>query len=163
VARAVELLSVEPADRLLEIGCGGGAAVALICERLKTGTITAIDRSPLQVERATRRNAGHIAAGKATIRVTDIADVELEGEPFSKVFAINVNVFWVGPAAQELERIAQLLRPSGALHLFYEPPGAAKADTIRDKLLASMSAAGFDATAANVPDLLTVVARKRSS
>ena len=156
------MLAVEPDDRLLEVGCGGGAAVALICERLETGTITAIDRSPLQVERATRRNAGQIAAGRATIRVADIADVEPEAEPFSKVFAINVNVFWVGPAERELERIAQLLRPGGTLHLFYEPPGAAKADAIRDKLLASMSAAGFEATAANAPSLLTVVAHRRS-
>lgn len=154
-------MAVELADRLLEIGCGGGAAVSLICERLESGTITAIDRSPLQVERATRRNAGQIAAGRATIRVAEIADVEPEGEPFSKVFAINVNVFWVGPAAKELERIAQLLRPSGALHLFYEPPGPGKAEAIRDKLLASMSAAGFEATAASTPDLLTVVARPR--
>lgn len=155
------MLAVEPDDRLLEVGCGGGAAVALICERLETGTITAIDRSPLQVERATRRNAGQIAAGRATIRVADIADVEPEAEPFSKVFAINVNVFWVEPAAKELERIAQLLGPSGALHLFYEPPGAAKADAIRDKLRASVSAAGFEATAASTPYLLTVVARPR--
>jgi trans-aconitate methyltransferase len=146
---------------LLEIGCGGGAAVALICRRLQTGTITAIDRSPLQVERATRRNADEVAAGKARIRVADIADVEPEGEPFSKVFAINVNVFWVGPATRELARIAQLLRPGGALHLFYEPPGAAKAAAIRDKLLASTSAAGFESTAANAPYLLTVVARRR--
>jgi cyclopropane fatty-acyl-phospholipid synthase-like methyltransferase len=155
------LLAIEPEDRLLEIGCGGGASVSLICERLEGGTITAIDRSPLQVERATRRNAAHIAAGKATIRVADIADVEHEDEPFSKVFAINVNVFWVEPAAKELERIAQLLEPSGALHLFYEPPGAAKAEAIRNKLLASMSVAGFESTAESAPYLLTVVARPR--
>src|SRR5918995_3465212 len=57
---AVERLSVEPDDHLLEIGCGGGLAVSLICQRLGDGTITAIDRSPVMVERAAKRNEQHV-------------------------------------------------------------------------------------------------------
>ena len=56
---AVDTLEVRPADRLLEIGCGHGVAVSLVCERLTTGTITAIDRSPKMIEMATRRNREH--------------------------------------------------------------------------------------------------------
>jgi cyclopropane fatty-acyl-phospholipid synthase-like methyltransferase len=31
---AVEQLAIEPDDQVLEIGCGGGVAVWLICDRL---------------------------------------------------------------------------------------------------------------------------------
>jgi Methyltransferase domain len=65
---AVDTLEVRPADRLLEVGCGHGVAVSLVCERLTTGTITAIDRSPKMIEMATRRNREHVDAGRAHLR-----------------------------------------------------------------------------------------------
>ena len=39
---AVELMDVQPADQVLEIGCGPGAGAELICARLETGRLFAI-------------------------------------------------------------------------------------------------------------------------
>lgn len=115
---AVQTLAVEPTDRLLEIGCGGGVAVELISARLTTGRITAIDRSATMAERARRRNAAHIAAGRASIhtaafRAPDLSAAGLDTERFDKIFAVNVNLFWTGPARDELALAARLLTPGG--------------------------------------------------
>src|SRR5919198_2031633 len=74
---AIDTLEVRPADRLLEVGCGHGVAVSLVCERLTTGMITAIDRSPKMIEMATRRNREHVEAGRAGLEARALG----EGDP----------------------------------------------------------------------------------
>jgi len=120
---AVQLLEVAPDDQVLEIGCGPGVAVALVCERLTSGRITAVDRSATAVERTTRRNEAHIASGRAVVEHCAVADLGGRRGRFDKIFAVNVNLFWVRPADTEIDLMRRLLRPDGVLRLFYDRPG----------------------------------------
>jgi SAM-dependent methyltransferase len=142
---AVERLSVEPDDHLLEIGCGSGVAVSLICDRLGNGTITAIDRSPVMVERAVARNGRHIASGKATIQLGELPELELPAGSFTKIFAVNVNLFWVRSPATELEVARRLLAPGGGLFLFYDAPSESKLKTTAGRLVATLAEVGLPA------------------
>jgi ubiquinone/menaquinone biosynthesis C-methylase UbiE len=153
---AVERLSVEPDDRLLEIGCGGGVAVSLICDRLGSGTVTAIDRSPVMVERAMKRNEQNVASGKATIQLGELEHLELPDRSFTKIFAVNVNLFWVRSPAPELEIARRLLRPGGALFLFYDAPSESKVRTIAERLVTTLSGVGL-------PGASVVIGRAGSS
>src|SRR3954449_1493654 len=96
---AVDTLEVDSADSLLEVGCGQGVAVSLVCERLTTGTITAIDRSPRMIEMATRRNREHVDAGRAALEAVPLEAADLDNRRFDKVFAFNVAPFWQQPKA----------------------------------------------------------------
>src|SRR5436190_185957 len=116
---AVETLGVRPADRLLEIGCGHGVAVSLVCERLTTGTITAIDRSPKMIAMATRRNREHVDAGRAVLAATALEDADLGDRRFDKVFAFNVAPFWLQPEAA-LAAVREHLSRDGAFYLFWD-------------------------------------------
>jgi SAM-dependent methyltransferase len=142
---AVERLSVEPDDHLLEIGCGSGVAVSLICDRLGDGTITAIDRSPVMVERAVARNGRHIASGIATIELGELPGLELPAGSFTKIFAVNVNLFWVRSPATELEVARRLLRPGGGLFLFYDAPSEPRLETTAERLVATLAEVGLPA------------------
>ena len=70
---AVDTLEVRPTDRLLEVGCGHGVAVSLVCARLTTGRSPRIDRAPKMIEMATRRNREHVDAGRAVLELPGIA------------------------------------------------------------------------------------------
>jgi SAM-dependent methyltransferase len=99
---AVETLGVQPDDRVLEIGCGHGVAVSLVCERLDGGSVLAVDRSAKMIDAATRRNAGHVAAGKAAFQVAELHEADLGDAVFDLVFAIHVPVLLRGEPHREL-------------------------------------------------------------
>jgi SAM-dependent methyltransferase len=154
-----------PDDRLLEIGCGPGVAVALVCQHLAGGRITAVDRSPTAIRRAAARNAGHVAAGRAVLRTADLESLRPHDLPegpggFDKVFAMNVNLFWVRTPARELELIRALLKPGGALFLFYGygTPGQGPA-ALPGALAGHLTDGGFAVEPVAGPATVGVVAR----
>jgi SAM-dependent methyltransferase len=162
---AVQMLDVFPEDEILEIGCGPGVAVSLICERLAGGSITALDRSAIAIERAAKRNANHIASGRAVLQQVDLAGLRLPGRRFDKIFAVNVNLFWVQPADAELRIIRSLLRHNGALYLVYETPAQGndqgKVSWIVETIMHRLASHGFAATVsrASSPAMLCITAR----
>ena len=92
LAAIVDALPLTPGARVLEIGCGPGAAARAVAARLDTGHVVAIDRSAAAVAAARAAGAAEIAAGRLTVRRTAIEDFVLEtGEaPFDLVFAVRV-------------------------------------------------------------------------
>jgi cyclopropane fatty-acyl-phospholipid synthase-like methyltransferase len=139
----VERLAVQPGDRVLEIGCGSGIAAAMICERLVEGQVLAIDRSEIQIERARRRNDAHLASGRLSLQTVDLAELDVRDARFDTVFAINVNLFWLGPARAELDAIRAALAPGARLFLFYETPDSERAGHATERLTAVLRAQAF--------------------
>jgi ubiquinone/menaquinone biosynthesis C-methylase UbiE len=146
-AWAVDVLDVAPGDRLVEVGCGHGVAVSLVCERLAGGHIVGIDRSAKMIEMATRRNRGHVASGRASFRATTFEQASLEAGAFDKLFAFHVAAFWRRPE-ELLGSTRRTLRPRGALYLFNQLPGwqqTGSADEFGAQLAGALAAHGFAA------------------
>ena len=140
---AVTVIDPRPQDRLLEAGCGPGVAAALLCARLTTGSMLAVDRSPAAVRRAAERNAGHIAAGRLGVREGSLAELAVAPESFDVAFTIDVNVFWTRPAGPEAGVLAAALRPGGRLLVLYGADGPTGAERVTGPVTAALSAAGF--------------------
>jgi cyclopropane fatty-acyl-phospholipid synthase-like methyltransferase len=146
---AVNTLNVRPTDHLLEIGCGHGVAVSLVCEQLAGGSIVAIDRSAKMIELAMKRNAEYVAAGVASFQTAALHEVELGDGRFDKFFAIHVGVFSRGEPARELEIVKEHLTPEGSFYLPYQPLDADEVEAAAANLSAVLVKHGF-----NVSDIL---------
>jgi ubiquinone/menaquinone biosynthesis C-methylase UbiE len=117
----VEQLSIGPDDRVLEIGCGHGVAATMVCERLQSGRLTAIDRSARMIEAAARRNATCIEAGKAEFLVMSLEEADLGNRRFDLVFAVRVGLFHREPERAHA-LVQPWLAPGGRVHAFFDPP-----------------------------------------
>jgi cyclopropane fatty-acyl-phospholipid synthase-like methyltransferase len=142
IAAAIELLTMQPSDHVLEIGCGNGTAAALVCERLIDGKVAGIDRSETQIRLARQRNRACISSGKATFHVMSLEDATLDGAQFDVIFAINVNAFWLRHE-RPLAAVKRLLKPAGAFYVFYEHPATAQTRDVSQALRENLMQAGF--------------------
>jgi SAM-dependent methyltransferase len=146
IAWAVETLGVRPSDRVLEVGCGHGVAASLVCALLESGRLTAIDRSARMVEMAARRNASHVAAGRAVFETVALERADFGGERFDKVFGVHVAALW--RSARALSAVRRVLAPGGALYVFNQGPGWRRGSEARAfgvEVAAELGSRGFAA------------------
>jgi cyclopropane fatty-acyl-phospholipid synthase-like methyltransferase len=88
----VDALPLRPDSRVLEIGCGTGAAARAVASRLETGHVLAIDRSKAAVAQVKAASADEIAAGRLDVRHVAAEDFVPgpDERPYDLVFAVRV-------------------------------------------------------------------------
>jgi SAM-dependent methyltransferase len=150
---AVELLDLAPGERLLEVGCGPGVAIATAA---RAATVVGVDPSPVMISQARRRNRRAVRTGRVTLHCAPVEHLPAFDAPFDKALAVNTVGHWDEPAAG-LERIRATLRPGGTIALVAQPrnPGATAADTVAAgrKVVALLEGAGYVATRTATLDL----------
>lgn len=124
-ARLLEIVDALPLKeglKVLEIGCGSGAAAREVARRVTGGRVLGIDRSGKAIALAIENSGAEIATGTLSFRVAAIEDFELQKgeEPFDFAFAIRVGALdgrHPEIAQQALEKIKQALKPNAKLYM----------------------------------------------
>lgn len=118
----VEALPLRPGLRVLEIGCGPGAAARAVVRRIGDGHVLAIDRSPKAIQQAGNLSQEEIASGHLSLRQVSAEDLELDPDEllYDLAFAVRVGALdGRHPEAgkRALQRIAKALTPEGRLFI----------------------------------------------
>jgi trans-aconitate methyltransferase len=159
---AVDLMDVQPSDHVLEIGCGAGYAAEMICERLETGKLFAIDRSESGVDRTKRRCARCIESGRLTVRQIDLATLRVPVKRLHKVFAFNVNLFWVRDCADEVALLHERVLPGGSVYLFFDAHQRELVPNIVRKASEALQNGGFRVSVVDqkAPPVVGIIGRR---
>jgi SAM-dependent methyltransferase len=129
---AVDLLNVQPLDRVLEIGFGPGLALAALAARVGQGRVVGLDHSPLMVSRAAQLNRMPLTEGRMQLFAGGLELLPSIPGPFDKALSVNVVQFWPD-RIEALAAIRDILAPCGLVATAYMPrhSGATAADASR--------------------------------
>lgn len=102
----VDALPLKPGMRVLEIGCGPGAAAREIARRVGNGFVLGIDRSQKAINQANDSSISEVQSGTLAFRAVAVEEFELDaGEaPFDIALAVRVGA--LDGRHPELEKMA---------------------------------------------------------
>lgn len=150
-AHTLKALDIQPGDVVLEVGFGGGAALAGAADRTKGGRVIGVDRSPVMVRRAKRKFRKLVQEGRVELHERDVHDLPFDAGTFDRAYSVNTVYFWADPAAA-LREIRRVLKEGGRFVLAMRSPDSLDVYRFPEEVLpsrtpeevhSSLEAAGF--------------------
>lgn len=111
-------------DTVLDVGCGGGAFLALALAR-GIASAVGVDHSADMRATTAETNAQALACGRLSILAGDAAALPLADNEFSRVYCLNAFFFFPDPAAAVRE-MARVAAPGGTIAILTTPPDMEK-------------------------------------
>lgn len=135
-AWVIDLLEVQPNDRILEVGFGPGVGIELLAKSAPEGYVAGVDPSKEMVDQAIARNAKAINSGLVDLRSGSAESLPFEDNTFNKALAINSMQVW-RDAAAGLREIRRVMTPGGRMALGFTPYSGQQKVGLTDRLTAA--------------------------
>lgn len=116
---ALDFFKFEEGDRVLDIGCGGGAALHRMAQQIRSGHLTGVDYSEVSVRESMKTNEKEILDGKMDILQASVEKLPFAEESFDKILTVESFYFWPDPA-QNLKEVRRVLKRGGVFLLASE-------------------------------------------
>ena len=134
---ALAMITIGRDDRILDIGCGGGANIARLLQRTLQGSVTGIDFSPVSVQKSTKMNAKAIREGRCRVLEGNVANLPFPEGSFDMVTAFETIYFW--PDIEHcFNEVKKVLKPGGQFVIVNESDGSGEMDAKWESMIEGM-------------------------
>ncbi len=116
-----------PAERILEIGCGGGANIARLLKIYPKSQVTGVDLSGVSVRKSRHLNRRAVRRGRCQILQGNVAHLPAAEGQFDLATAFETIYFWPDFCAS-CQEVARVLRAGGSFLICNETDGERKED-----------------------------------
>lgn len=130
-------LPQEMTGKLLDIGCGGGANLAVMLRRYPNGTAEGLDYSEISVAAAQKKNTVAVQAGRCRIQQGDVAKLPYDADCFDLVTAFETVYFWPD-MEQSFRQVFRVLKPGGRFLICNESDGENETETKWEEIIDGM-------------------------
>ena len=118
--QALELISFNDNDKILEIGFGNGKFIETYYKINPTLKVIGLDFSETMCEQASIFNKEYIENAQLTIKCEDALKMTIDENYIDIVITLNTVYFW-SPFEQQIKEIKRVLKPNGQLLIGYRP------------------------------------------
>ena len=134
---ALSSVQINEDDRILDVGCGGGANIARLLQRAPKGRVEGVDYSSVSVNKSTKVNSTAIGEGRCRVQEASVEKLPFEEDGFDLVTAFETVYFW-----PEIERsfgeVKRVLKSGGRFVIVNEDDGLTGANEKWEKLIEGM-------------------------
>ena len=114
----IDLLDIQPTDRVLELGFGPGFGIRKVASIATEGLVAGVDFSEIMVQKAQKRNALAIARGQVDLKQGDVSSLPYDNQTFDKVIAIQL-IYFCLPTYVFLKESQRVLKPGGKIAISF--------------------------------------------
>jgi len=116
---ALDFLTFQEDNQVLDIGCGGGATLKRMSEYIRSGHLTGIDYSKVSVDLSREFNEKDIQSGKMEVLEASVEKLPFEEKTFDKIVTVESFYFWPDPV-ENLKEVFRVLKEGGTFLLVAE-------------------------------------------
>lgn len=110
----LDLLKLQPRDRVLDLGCGAGVIAEYISD--ETGAdVLGLDYSKSAVDAATERTVAK--RDRLNFQTSNFNDLDFPGECFDAIVSLDT-LYWASDLATVTARLISMLKPGGRMGVF---------------------------------------------
>ncbi|MEG0377694.1 MAG: DUF896 domain-containing protein [Eubacterium sp.] len=116
---ALDELPLKKMDTVLDVGCGGGAALKRLSKRIDGGKLYGIDYSEVSVEASIKENQADIDSGKMEIHQGSVSKMPFTDGMFDAVITVESYYFWPD-LEEDMKEVFRVLKKGGTFMLIAE-------------------------------------------